>query len=141
MSTFLRDILSKGRIWESVSQREVGDHSQITILYLRLNSRSSFNFGLYPQVEKQVRREEALERLLARQEETAVLVRGLVEQVQFAWISFVDFLSKSYSFCVYIMSIFILCTFCIFAPQMEELRQQGKGIKRQLKAIQDEKDE
>ena len=46
MSTFLRDILSKGRIWESVSQREVGDHSQITILYLRLNSRSSFNFGL-----------------------------------------------------------------------------------------------
>ena len=90
MSTFLRDILSKGRIWESVSQREVGAHSQITILYLRLNGRSSFNFGLYPQVEKQVRREEALERLLARQEETAVLVRGLVEQVQFAWISFVD---------------------------------------------------
>ena len=42
-------------------------------------------------MEKQVRREEALERLLARQEETAVLVRGLVEQVQFAWISFVDF--------------------------------------------------
>ena len=74
-----------------MSQREVGDHSQITILYLRLNSRSSFNFGLYPQVEKQVRREEALERLLTRQEETAVLVRGLVEQVQFAWISFVDF--------------------------------------------------
>ena len=68
MSTFLRDILSKGRIWESVSQREVGDHSQITILYLRLNGRSSFNFGLYPQVEKQVRREEALERLLARRQ-------------------------------------------------------------------------
>ena len=88
MSTFLRDILSKGRIWESVSQREVGDHSQITILYLRLNSRSSFNFGLYPhQVEKQVRREEALERLLARQEETAVLVRGLVQQVEFVCIS------------------------------------------------------
>ena len=39
------------------------------------------------------------------------------------------------------MSIFILCTFCIFAPQMEELRQQGKGIERHLKAIQDEKDE
>jgi len=56
------------------------------------------------EVEKQVRREEALERLLARQEETAVLVRGLAEQ-------------------------------------MEELRQQGKGIERQLRAIQDEKDE
>ena len=89
MSTFLRDILSKGRIWESVSQREVGDHSHsIWILYLCLISRSSFNFGLYPhQVEKQVRREEALERLLARQEETAVLVRGLVQQVEFVCIS------------------------------------------------------
>ena len=61
----------------------------IWILYLCLISRSIFNFGLYPhQVEKQVRREEALERLLARQEETAVLVRGLVEQVGLVCISF-----------------------------------------------------
>ena len=48
----------------------------------------SFLFSIYPQVEKQVRREEALERLLARQEETAVLVRGLAEQVLFVCISF-----------------------------------------------------
>ena len=100
MSTFLRDILSKGRIWESVSQREVGDHSQITILYLRLNSRSSFNFGLYPQVEKQVRREEALERLLARQEETTVLVRGLVEQVELDPYSYLYFFKDYLYLCV-----------------------------------------
>ena len=54
LSTFLRDILSKGRIWESVDQRVV---------------------------ERQEKGEGALERLLVRQEETAALVRGLVEQV------------------------------------------------------------
>ena len=56
MSIFLRDILSKGRIWESVDQRVV---------------------------EKQEKGEDALERLLARQEETAMLVRDLVQQVDF----------------------------------------------------------
>ena len=55
LSTFLRDILSKGMIWESVDQRVV---------------------------EQQEKGEGALERLLARQEETAALVRGLVEQVE-----------------------------------------------------------
>ena len=54
MSSFLRDILSKGRIWESVDQRVV---------------------------EQQAKREDAIEKLLARQEETAALVRSLVEQV------------------------------------------------------------
>ena len=54
MSSFLRDILSKGRIWESVDQRVV---------------------------EQQAKREDAIEKLLARQEDTAALVRSLVEQV------------------------------------------------------------
>ena len=54
MSSFLRDILSKGRIWESVDQRVL---------------------------EQQAKREDAIEKLLARQEDTAALVRSLVEQV------------------------------------------------------------
>ena len=65
------------------------DKKPCVFLFCELIQR--FLLSIHPQVEKQVRREEALERLLARQEETAVLVRGLVEQVQFAWISFVDF--------------------------------------------------
>ena len=54
VSSFLRDILSKGRIWESVDQRVL---------------------------EQQAKREDAIEKLLARQEDTAALVRSLVEQV------------------------------------------------------------
>ena len=69
MSTFLRDILSKGRIWESVDQRVV---------------------------EKQEKGEDALERLLARQEETAALVRGLVKQVDLYPYSYLYFYFRLY---------------------------------------------
>ena len=100
MSSFLRDILSKGRIWESVDQRVL---------------------------EQQAKREDAIEKLLARQEDTAALVRSLVEQVDLYPYLYLMFVLLDWIFCI-----------CVSSLQVEELRQQGKGIQRQLVANQEE---